>query len=107
MRYAPNERGALGAKRRPAMKKISTVQVWGNEILQEQKLTIGVDLGDRWSFYCVLEEADLWKDTAKPHRPGDRNTFALGEPAANGAGARSAGGARPKSRTDHQEQSQR
>src|ERR1700678_3421406 len=57
MRYAPNERGARGAKRRPAMKKISTVQVWGNEILQEQKLTIGVDLGDRWSFYCVLEEA--------------------------------------------------
>src|SRR6202161_3187127 len=56
MRYAPNERGARGAKRRPAMKKISTVQVWGNEILQEQKLTIGVDLGDRWSFYCVLEE---------------------------------------------------
>jgi transposase len=21
------------------------------------KLTIGLDLGDRWSFYCVLEEA--------------------------------------------------
>ena len=39
------------------MKKISTVQVLGNEILKEQKLTIGVDLGDRWSFYCVLEEA--------------------------------------------------
>src|SRR6204780_4619564 len=57
MRYATNERGARGAKRRPAMKKISTVQVWGNEILQEQKLTIGVDLGDRWSFYCVLEGA--------------------------------------------------
>src|SRR6202522_4286680 len=57
MRYAPNERGARGAKRRPAMKKISTGQVLGNEILQEQKLTIGVDLGDRWSFYCVLEEA--------------------------------------------------
>src|SRR6202021_3729604 len=57
MRYAPNERGALGAKRRPAMKKISTVQVLGNEILQEQKQTIGVDLGDRWSFYCVLDEA--------------------------------------------------
>src|ERR1700733_7863786 len=35
MRYAPNERGDRGAKRRPAMKKISTVQVWGNEILQE------------------------------------------------------------------------
>jgi integrase len=35
------------------MKKISTVQVFGNKILKEQKLTIGVDLGDRWSFYCV------------------------------------------------------
>src|SRR5271170_5090105 len=44
-------------KRRPAMKKISTVQVFGNEIWKEQKLTIGVDLGDRWSFYCVLDEA--------------------------------------------------
>ena len=39
------------------MKKISTVQVFGNEVFKEQKLTIGVDLGDRWSFYCVLEEA--------------------------------------------------
>ena len=39
------------------MKKISTVQTFGKEILHEQKLTIGVDLGDRWSFYCVLEEA--------------------------------------------------
>src|SRR5713101_4494863 len=44
-------------KRRPAMKKISTVQALGNEIFKEQKLTIGVDLGDRWSFYCVLDEA--------------------------------------------------
>jgi len=39
------------------MKKISTVQVFGNEVFKEQKLTIGVDLGDRWSFYCVLDEA--------------------------------------------------
>src|SRR5208282_5272980 len=44
-------------KRRPAMKKISIVQVFGNEILKGQKLTIGLDLGDRWSFYCVLDEA--------------------------------------------------
>jgi hypothetical protein len=44
-------------KRRPAMKKISTMQAFSNEILKEQKLTIGVDLGDRWSFYCVLDEA--------------------------------------------------
>ena len=39
------------------MKKTSTVQAFGNEIFKEQKLTIGVDLGDRWSFYCVLDEA--------------------------------------------------
>ena len=39
------------------MKKISTMQVFGNEIFKEQKLTIGLDLGDRWSFYCVLDEA--------------------------------------------------
>src|SRR6267143_1035395 len=44
-------------KRRPAMKKISTVQVFWNEILKEQKLTIGVDLGDLWSFYCIRDEA--------------------------------------------------
>src|SRR6201981_694086 len=44
-------------KRRPAMKKISTMQAFSNEILKEQQLTIGVDLGDRWSFYCVLDEA--------------------------------------------------
>jgi transposase len=39
------------------MKKISTVQTFGNEIFKEQRLTIGMDLGDRWSFYCVLDEA--------------------------------------------------
>jgi len=39
------------------MKKISTAQAFGNEIFKEQKLTIGLDLGDRWSFYCVLDEA--------------------------------------------------
>ena len=39
------------------MKKTSTVQVNGNMIFKGQKLTIGLDLGDRWSFYCVLDEA--------------------------------------------------
>jgi transposase len=33
------------------------VQAFRNEIFKEQKLTIGMDLGDRWSFYCVLDEA--------------------------------------------------
>src|SRR5258707_11896336 len=39
------------------MKKISTMQAFGNDIFREQKLTIGMDLGDHWSFYCVLDEA--------------------------------------------------
>ncbi len=39
------------------MKKSSTVQALQSEIFKEQKLTIGLDLGDRWSFYCVMDEA--------------------------------------------------
>ena len=39
------------------MKKISTVEAFSNDIFKEQKLTIGLDLGDRWSYYCVLDEA--------------------------------------------------
>jgi transposase len=39
------------------MRKNSTVQAFKSEIFEEQKLTIGLDLGDRWSFYCVLDEA--------------------------------------------------
>ena len=39
------------------MKKISTLQVNGNEIFGEHKLTIGLDLGDRASYYCILDEA--------------------------------------------------
>src|SRR5271166_5413383 len=58
MRYAPNVRRARGTmKRRPAMKKSSTVQINGNMIFKGHKLTIGLDLGDNWSSYCVLDEA--------------------------------------------------
>src|SRR3974377_1431788 len=39
------------------MKKSSTVRVNGNIIFKVHKLTIGVDLGDHWSCYCVLDEA--------------------------------------------------
>lgn len=38
------------------MKKTSTVQVNGNMIFKGHKLTIGLDLGDRWSCYCILDE---------------------------------------------------
>jgi transposase len=39
------------------MKKTITVQAFKSENFKEQKLTIGLDLGDRWSFYCVMDEA--------------------------------------------------
>ncbi len=38
------------------MKKVSTVAVKQNRNFSEQKLTIGFDLGDRSSWYCVLDE---------------------------------------------------
>ena len=38
------------------MQKLNTRRVMGSNILKGSKLTIGLDLGDRWSFYCVLNE---------------------------------------------------
>ncbi len=38
------------------MKKTSTVRVNGNMIFKGHKLTIGLDLGDRSSFYCVKDD---------------------------------------------------
>jgi transposase len=39
------------------VKKISTVVTNRNEIFKAHKLTIGLDLGDRSSHYCILNEA--------------------------------------------------
>ena len=39
------------------MKKPSTVALSRRAKLQHQQLTIGLDLGDRSSFYCVLNGA--------------------------------------------------
>jgi hypothetical protein len=44
-------------KRRPAMKKVSTVAARQSRNFSQPKLTIGLDPGDRWSWYCVLDEA--------------------------------------------------
>lgn len=38
------------------MQKISTMQANGSDIFKSQQLTIGVDLGDRFSSYCILDE---------------------------------------------------
>jgi len=39
------------------MKKVSTVATKQSRNFSEQKLTIGLDLGDRSSWYCVLDES--------------------------------------------------
>jgi transposase len=39
------------------MKKVSTVAAKASKKISQQKLTIGLDLGDRNSWYCVLDEA--------------------------------------------------
>jgi transposase len=39
------------------MKKNSTVATKRKKIFHQKKLTIGVDLGDRFTYYCVLDEA--------------------------------------------------
>ena len=39
------------------MKKVSTVAAMQSRNFSQPKLTIGLDLGDRWSWYCVLDEA--------------------------------------------------
>ena len=50
------------------MKKPSTVRVNGNMIFKGHKLTIGVDLGDRSSTYCVLDEAGSNRKTFRNHQ---------------------------------------
>jgi len=39
------------------MKKNSTVATSRKQIFKEKQLTIGMDLGDRFTYYCVLDEA--------------------------------------------------
>jgi transposase len=39
------------------MQKISTVGAKGRKVFKGRQLTVGLDLGDRFSCYCVLDEA--------------------------------------------------
>jgi transposase len=39
------------------MKKVSTVAAKPGKKISQQKLTVGLDLGDRNSWYCVLDES--------------------------------------------------
>jgi predicted NBD/HSP70 family sugar kinase len=82
------------------MKKVSTAAGKTAKNFQGHKLTIGLDLGDRSSWYCVLDEAgevlleqrvghnseshagSVRRDAAEPDCVGDRNAFAVGKPIA-------------------------
>ena len=107
------------------MKKTSTVRVKGNMIFKGHKLTIGLDLGDRWSFYCVLNEAGevILEQKLATTAEAMKQTFAkiprslmaletgTHSPWVSrllrGAGTPGAGGARPEGAIDYQEHSQR
>src|SRR5438477_11104192 len=58
MRYAPNEKRTRGAiERRPAMRKHNTAKESGaTRKKANRKLTVGIDLGDRSSRYCILDQ---------------------------------------------------
>ena len=43
-------------ERRPTFKKNSTVTTKRKQIFRETKLTIGMDLEDQFTYYCVLDE---------------------------------------------------
>jgi predicted NBD/HSP70 family sugar kinase len=81
------------------MQEISTMQTRGSDIFKGQPLTIGLDLGDRSSYYCVLNAAgdviverklpttpqgmnqEVRWDATQPHRSGDRSALSVGQPA--------------------------
>ena len=105
------------------MQKISTMRKSGENIFKGQ-LTIGLDLGDRFSSYCVLNEAgEIILEQKLPttseaieqtlgRMPRSRiametGTFSLGEPAVDDAGTRSDRGARTEGALDRQESAKR
>ena len=102
------------------MKKISTAAAKQSRNFRNPSLTIGLDLGDRSSWYCVLDEAgeSFWnrklsttpkamkqasQDAAQPDRAGDRDAFAVGQPAAERVGTRSDRGPRAQCAADRRE----
>ena len=107
------------------MKKISIEQTFRDDILKEQKLTIGMDLGDHWSCYCVLDEAGkiILEQKVAMTPEAMKQTFAKIPPSLialetgthspwvsrllTELGIQSNRGARAKGAIDHQEQSKR
>jgi transposase len=59
------------------MKKNSTVAVGRKQILKQARLTIGLDLGDRTSYYCILDAAGnvIWERSVPTTLNGIRQAF--------------------------------
>ena len=107
------------------MKKISTAAAKQNRNFSEQKLTIGLDLGDRSSWYCVLDEAgevlleqraehdsegderSVRRNAAQPDRAGNGHALALGKPVVERVGTRSDRGACAQRAADRGEPEER
>jgi hypothetical protein len=70
------------------VKKNSTVAKIRNEIFKQPQLTIGLDLGDRTSHYCILDETGhvILEDSLPT---GNRNSLPLGQPTVDPDGPRS------------------
>ncbi len=56
------------------MKTVSTLAAKQSNNISQQTLTIGLDLGDRNSWYCVLDESGQiqLEQRVQPDRAGDR-----------------------------------
>src|SRR6266571_3093734 len=102
------------------MKKISTATAHAIRKVESQRLTIGLDLGDRSSWYCVLDEtgevlleqklSTIPKTMREVFGEMPRSrialAFTLGEPVVERVGARSDRGACAQSAFDRRESSQ-
>ena len=115
-------------RRRPAMKKRNTVQQSPKRTPKgpaRRSLTIGMDLGDKSSRWCWLDEEgavveegsvattkkgdaeNLRRTTTVPHCHGGGDAFTVGQPVAEPAGVRGDCGQCPSSAVDQPEQQQR
>src|SRR5450759_1591893 len=59
------------------MKKNSTVAAERKQIFKQARLTIGLDLGDRTSYYCILDEVGnvIWERNLPTTSNGIRQAF--------------------------------
>jgi len=106
------------------MKKVSTVAGQQSRNISRPRLTIGLDLGDRNSWYCMMDEAgqirlerrvgtnasvagSLRRHAALPGRAGNRDAFAVDQPFAARVGTRSDCGERAPGAADRVQRSQR